>query len=509
MKTKKGLVLAVITMLGGQLWAQSFTETALLFSRTQPGGSARIQALGGAQVSLGGDFSSAATNPAGLGMYNKSEFSFSPGQFYTSVEGDYFRGNTPISENNNDTRAGINISGLGLAISSDDGARGSFVRGTFAVTFTRTNHFNRSMRYEGFNSATSLIDYFLEEATGRTPSQFDENGYSFNTVTELAYNNYLIGESTVLDPNNDPTEYFTDVLGEPYQAETVQTRGAQNQWSFSYGANFDDRFFAGAGLGITSLRYKSEKSYREEFEGEPLSDFSLDEELSIRGSGVNLTVGGIARPVDFIQVGISASTPTFYNLTDNFFARLESNWNNYDYYGDGSEILANESSSTDMVTSEYNLTTPWRLNVGATFFLKKHGFITADIEQVNYSQARYSSEITGISYNGDNDRIKSLYKPVTNIRLGAEFRLKEWRLRGGYQMLADPFINKQNDISRAVRTISGGLGYRTTDFFIDFAVVQALGKNSYRPYSVNNNQSPLFSFEQRTTNVMATFGFIF
>ncbi len=502
-------MLAVITMFSGQVWAQSFAETALLFSRTQPGGSARIQALGGAQVSLGGDFSSAATNPAGLGMYNKSEFTFSPGQFTTAVNGDYFRGDTPISENNNDTRAGINISGLGLAISTDDGARGSFVRGTFAVTFTRVNHFNRSLRYEGLNSATSLIDYFLEEATGRTPSQFDENGYSFNTVTELAYNNYLIGESTVLDPNNDPKEYFTDVDGQPYQSETVGTKGAQNQWSFSYGANFDDRFFAGAGLNITSLRYNSEKNYREEFDGGPLSDFTLDEELSIRGSGVNLTVGGIARPVDFIQLGVSASTPTFYNLTDNYSANLRSSWNDYDYYGDGSEILANQSSSTDIVTSEYNLTTPWRLNVGATVFLQKHGFLTADIEQVNYAQARYSSEITGVEYNNDNDRIKSLYKPATNIRLGAEFRLEAWRMRGGYQILADPFLNEQNDINRKMRAVSGGVGYRTADFFIDFAIVHAFGKNSYRPYSVNTNQSPLFSFEQSTTNVMATLGLIF
>src|SRR5688572_19346496 len=58
-------------------WTQGFVENALLFSRTKPGGSARIQAMGGAQISLGGDFSSALSNPAGLGMYNRSEITFS------------------------------------------------------------------------------------------------------------------------------------------------------------------------------------------------------------------------------------------------------------------------------------------------------------------------------------------------------------------------------------------------------------------------------------------------
>ncbi len=51
-----------------QAFSQSFVDNALLFSRTVPGGSARIQSIGGAQVSLGGDYSSAFSNPAGLGM---------------------------------------------------------------------------------------------------------------------------------------------------------------------------------------------------------------------------------------------------------------------------------------------------------------------------------------------------------------------------------------------------------------------------------------------------------
>jgi hypothetical protein len=66
-------------------FAQGFVENALLFSRTKPGGSARIQAMGGAQVALGGDYSSALSNPAGLGMYNRSEVTFSPAlNFYNS-----------------------------------------------------------------------------------------------------------------------------------------------------------------------------------------------------------------------------------------------------------------------------------------------------------------------------------------------------------------------------------------------------------------------------------------
>src|SRR3982750_530073 len=69
--------------------AQHLDDNALLFSRTVPGGSARIQGLGGAQTALGGDYSSALSNPAGLGMFNHSEFTFSPGINFQNVSADF------------------------------------------------------------------------------------------------------------------------------------------------------------------------------------------------------------------------------------------------------------------------------------------------------------------------------------------------------------------------------------------------------------------------------------
>ena len=80
MKKIQGLLLAATLMLtAGSVMGQTYSESALTFSRTLPAGSARILGMGGAQISLGGDYSSAYSNPAGLGMYNRSEFTISPG----------------------------------------------------------------------------------------------------------------------------------------------------------------------------------------------------------------------------------------------------------------------------------------------------------------------------------------------------------------------------------------------------------------------------------------------
>src|SRR6188768_3271591 len=84
-----GITLTVILLSNGSVLAQSYAETALLFSRTSAAGSARIQALGGAQIALGGDYSSALSNPAGLGMYNRSEFTFSPALSFYNIKTTY------------------------------------------------------------------------------------------------------------------------------------------------------------------------------------------------------------------------------------------------------------------------------------------------------------------------------------------------------------------------------------------------------------------------------------
>src|SRR5688500_7452417 len=83
---KIGATLVVILLSSSTvLLAQGYVESALTISRTKPYGSARIQGLGGAQIALGGDYSSSASNPAGLGMFNRSEVTLSTGlSFYTT-----------------------------------------------------------------------------------------------------------------------------------------------------------------------------------------------------------------------------------------------------------------------------------------------------------------------------------------------------------------------------------------------------------------------------------------
>jgi hypothetical protein len=510
-------LIGFLMLLPHLMWAQSTSETALLFSRFSPGGSARIQGMGGVQTSLGGDYSSAFSNPAGLGMFNRSEVSITPGFNTAKITSSYLDNNITSSKTN------LNIPGLGIVFQSEKEGRSGFLSGAFAITLNRVNNFNQTFSYEGMNNKNSIVDYFIQDATGLPPESFTGNGDYFNTPTGLAYNNYLIEDSTFIDPNASRTEYLS-VMGtfpdnpndirEVFQLEDVIAEGAQNQWNFSYGANLSDKVFLGAGVGFTSLRFQTKKTYSEsdfnfvlDPDFNPLDNLVLEEELRISGSGINGTFGLIVRPIDMVQVGISYATPTLFKLTDTYRASMSTLWNNFDY-GNGA-ILNEVTEETDEIITEYDLRTPAHLNIGGTFFFQKKGFISTDVEIVNYSGAKYTSNMSGISFEGDNENIKKLYQSTVNYRVGGEYRFGNYRARAGFSYMTDPFKEEQNGISRQITSLSGGFGYRTEKFYLDFAVVYTEGKNSYRPYRVNSADSPLVTLQKQNTLAIITLGFPF
>lgn len=507
-----------------QVFSQGFVENALLFSRTKPGGSARIQGMGGAQVALGGDYSSALANPAGLGMYNRSEFTFSPGlNFYNSNS---ILLNHTGTNTADDSKTVFNIPGLSYVHHSPRES-GNFLGGSFAITMTRTNDFQNAFQYQGRDNATSIIDYFEQMAQGYSintvPSPYSDIPLlNFDAPEGLAYQTFLITPYNE-DPDNtspslpdDYINYFSelDTLGDEVRTVNrngrVNLRGAQYQWSFAYGGNISDKFFFGAAVGVTTLRYKYASAYTERnftFSSgypSPLDDLTLNENIEIDGSGVNLTLGVIYRFVDFAQAGVSLVTPTYYTLTDTYSARLRAGWD--------SSARSDEDISSEPIVSEYNLITPMKLSTGLAFFVGKYGVVSGDVEFVNYGKARYNSDTPGVSFKPDNNDVKYYYSNVINYRIGAEARIGIVRVRGGYNLQNNPYKNTFN-LGSSVTTISGGVGVRLDKFFIDGTFLNTRYNSSYSPYTVTdaNNKvvGPVARLKNTMNSAMLTVGFTF
>jgi hypothetical protein len=527
MKVRQFFFLSVIALFGlNDVFGQGYTETALLFSRTTPGGSSRIQALGGTQTALGGDYSSAYSNPAGLGMFNRSEFSFTPSSKSIQTKTLFYGTETTESVPK------FQLPGFGAVFNIPSGrSEGAFIGGSFAITFNKTNDYNGSTIYSGANTETSIIQSFIAQANGDDTGQFFEGSpslppaYNYNTPVGLAYNNYLIGPASTIDPDFPNDEYFTDVqynfseyLSDAFQREEITTKGSSNQWNIAYGANFMDKIFVGGGIGISTIRYESKTLFSESYEVDPFFDnLTLEETLTIRGSGINATIGAMFRPVNFLQLGLSYSTPTFYQMTEKYDAYMTSNWKNFKYFEnrdcEGNEcdkVLTKESAGTDIVTSEYNLTLPSKLSAGFAL-ISKFGFLSGDVEYTNPSNAKYTSDIDGISFREENDEIRSVLTSTFNYRVGAEYRLKMWRFRLGYSLQGNTFVNETDN---QINTISGGVGVRMDKFYIDFALTHRSADSKYSPYAffddVNNRVvAPSVDVTRKITTGMITVGFTY
>lgn len=508
--------------------AQDFIDNALLFSRPQPSGSARIQALGGSQVSLGGDYSSALSNPAGLGMYNRSEVTFSPALTNSNISSTYKGTKTDAS------KSMFNIPGLSFVYHHESGKEKGFLGGSFGVSMTRTNNLNRQFRYSGENNQNSIIDYFIDDAYGLDPEsmlwfQGEDPGDNFYSLTGLAYNNFLIEDYIGKDNNGRDVYAYRSVLsplpaenGLPAEVRTIdqeevsESKGSQYQWSISYGANFSDKLFVGAGIGITSIKYKIKQLFREsnfrysiDTDYYPIDNFQTNENYDIRGSGVNFTLGAIFRPLDFLQVGASLVTPTFYRITDTYSARMESEWNYFDDPDNPSfpsQPNVSEHFEDMPVISEYNLSTPLRVTTGATF-ISKFGLISADVEFVNYAKAKYNSDISE-NFDPENQGVKAEYQSVVNYRVGAEYRYQIFRVRGGYNFMADPYTQSDN-VDRSIHSFSAGIGVRTKKFFADLGAVFSSTEGTRSPYYSSIGDDPVAFQKFKTTNYILTFGFTF
>ena len=93
-----------------QVILPTYAGDALRFSQTNYGSSARFKGMGNAQIGVGGDISSLGGNPAGLGLFTRSEFVLTPEFNGTQMDANYL--NTRTTTN----KSQINLNQLGVVL---------------------------------------------------------------------------------------------------------------------------------------------------------------------------------------------------------------------------------------------------------------------------------------------------------------------------------------------------------------------------------------------------------
>lgn len=439
---------------------------ALRYSQMFPGGTARSISMGGAFGALGGDFSCLSMNPAGIGLYLRNEFTFTPSIM------DMRTSSTYLGQTMDATKYNFNISNIGYVANHQVRAANpdGWQSWDFGIGYNRTNNFNSNVTFSGVNNNNSLLDYFVQQAAGTSP---DNLGNTFPFDAGLAYNGYLINPL-----QNDPNHY-NHVL--PYYGEiqkmNINANGSMGEMVLSLGGNYGNKLYFGATLGIDFLNYNENSLYSETNQHDSIPgfrDFNLNRTLNTTGTGVNLKMGMIYRANDFIRFGLAVHTPTFYSMHDDYSATITSHFDTVTY-----------TPATSTGSFDYTLTTPLRVIGSLAFILNQHGVISADYEFADYSSAMLDDNANDFA--DVNQNIQQKYTAASNIRVGTEWRFGGISLRAGYALYGSPFASGStppNGATMSTTNYSFGIGVKDKGLSLDFGYVYSTSKQYYQPYSL-------------------------
>ncbi|MCC8089382.1 MAG: hypothetical protein LIO79_09025 [Rikenellaceae bacterium] len=472
-------------------------------------GTARSAAMGGAFSSLGADFSSMVINPAGLGMYRRSEISITPNLTVNKAKTTNVDELGNFGANANKTKFGLNNFGGVFNVYNGTRAVTSF---SFGFGYSKLADFNSNTSVIG-RSRTSMIDYFGEKIanSGIIPSPDSPLRYTGSNQglwdAILAYNTFL------LDYDFDDNTYFTKDLFDPDNAVfssrlTSTTSGSIGQYDISAGMNFLNVLYMGFGFGIQDISYHETLSYQETPEnnsGYGLNHFRYVQNLKQDGTAWNFKFGVIVRPIEQLRFSLAVHTPTYIAMDEYYYADMYSYFNDYN---NGQAVYDGVETGNRI---SYNIQTPTRFLAGISYMINSQtlgplGVISLDYERVWYNKMKFfDSGWNNEDYYISRD-VEAIYKPANNIRVGAEAILTpNVFLRLGYAYYDSVYEHSEDQDYGKSSNYSLGLGYRTGGWSFDVAYIYMDRKEIPRQfYNGGYYQSGIYKTTNNRNNFTLT-----
>lgn len=546
----------VLAILGAALaspaWAQSAIE-AYNLSQTQLRGTARFMSMGGAFTALGGDLSTLGQNPAGIGVYRRSEIGvtldISPSSFKTDGGVKY---DPSLGLKNPQSKTTVACNNFGyIGAVRLDGALRNF---NWGVSYSRAASFDRVFDAYTPSTSTSLSNYIASYTTaaaygnpGFTPDDlnFPESGSynpyqapeGYDWLSILAYTSSMIA----------PPQYSGGPYTGLYQPgrtvgdalTKVRERGYVDEYNIDFGGNVSDVVYWGLGFGITDLSYTREALYSESMSNAQVdvnghltdgaANFDLYNNQHITGSGWNMKLGVIVKPVNELRIGLAVHTPTWYDLSQSGYATTDYDYAEIDANGQVVGDQLSGSQHTDDSYYNFKLNAPWRFMVGVAGVIGSQAIISLDYERQAFGDMKVKYQNGWGEYIDDdyvNGDIKDYFKATDIIRVGAEYRVTpNFSVRAGYNYSTTNVKEEAADgateiftagtnpaytFNKEAYSISCGLGYRYRGFSIDAAYVYHNRKSTYHAFTnYDGLQAPQSSLSQTTNSIVLSVGYRF
>ena len=561
----KKTFIAITLMLSAIAAGAQTMYDGLTFSQNNYYGTARSIGMGNAMTAVGGDLGSIGINPAGSAVYNFSQFTLTPNVSINSMKSSWsaypVNGTDTYSNEMAKNLSKFNVPNIGATFNMSTGRSSGLVSVTYGFVVNATNNFAGQMMTGGQNDKTSYqssiaVDadgYDIDFLNGYRDAQggdIDDWSHAYNNADDRGlyapWNviaNAQAGAIANYGDVNDPDYYYRYIaategfsntgerdqygnyiydifLGGPLnQSYGRKVTGNKYDAILNVGFNFNNRFFLGANLGVTTLGYNYDE-YFKEAAVDP-SDFQIDYDdattyftdyrsrysYSADGAGVYGKIGFIALPVEGLRIGAAIQTPTTLFIDEVWRQSVDVHYQNSSYDGDATSPEGNFS---------YRLRTPYRLNAGLAYTFMGMALLSADYEMTDYSAMKFMDKDSswGDSFNDLNNDIKNCMGISHMVRLGAEFKpMPEMAIRAGYNFTTIPEYSGMTTLHDNINSFSVGLGYSSKgSFFADLAArLTTLSDEYISPYAdyLSDFASPMILNKRERYDITATVGWRF
>ena len=485
--------------------AQETYENANLTS-TDLNGTARYVGMGGAMEALGADVSTIGSNPAGIGLFRRSQLSVSGGLLMQSNGKEYGDGKK--------TNASFDQIGF---VYTTRASRGSNLN--FGFNYTKGKNFDFLLNASGklgngSQNNQSYLKYVLgsenyggfdvrkkdDAYIGFASPQANFVSWTWNQLDYLYFNTLL--------PDATTAGKFNNYLADSYTFDKAST-GYVGNYDFNISGSIQDQFYLGLTFGLKDVHYDSESRYNERLSN-GVGDVSVLDIRRITGTGFDITAGIIVRPIASspFRIGAYVKTPTWYDLTTSNVTRIDRNTNT-----GGKNDWGKVPNSYD-----YKLWTPWKfglslghtvgnyLALGLTYEFEDHSTLDSRINDGGYYNDYYGTYYeTSSADKSMNKHTKQALKGVSTLKMGAEYKpTSNLALRLGYNYISpkynkdaqkDPTIvspgsaySSSTDFVNwdSTNRFTFGIGFQINKFNVDLAYQYSMQKGTFYPFSTMN-----------------------
>jgi len=438
---------------------------ALRYAQDNLTGTARFRAMGGAFGAVGGDLSSLSVNPAGSAVFSSNQVGVTFSNQNIKNNSNYFGTQTSEKENS----FILNEAGA-VFVFKDHNPNNGWNKIAIGATYENTNNFNNNVFSAGTNPTNSVDGYFLAFANGIPLKYID--GLDYRDLTFQEQQAYMGYRGFVIDPaanNGENDQYISNVPegGNYYQENEVYTRGYNGKASFNIATSYKDRLYFGANLNVHVTDFRRSTSFYEDNKNalqpyETISNLRFNNELYTYGNGFSFQLGAIGKLTDNFRIGVAYESNTWYELYDETSQSIYTT-----RQADGGQPLnANVNPNIVNVYESYTLQTPDKWTLSGAYVFGKSGLLSVDYSIKNYGNTKFKPT-NDAGFTGVNSDINNSLASTGELRIGAEYKIKQLSLRGGYRYEGSPYKNETT--IGDLNSYSGGLGYNFGSTKVDLA----------------------------------------